>query len=362
MKRVHPFYLRRACFCTHAARVRMQCMAVNQSPMYNKAEERYRNASSPAEKVAALEEMLRLVPKHKASEKLQSALKQKLSAARETAASAAAHKQRSGGGQHDAFSIPRQGAGQVVLMGAANVGKSSIVGALTSAKVEIAEYPFSTHAAVPGMAMHEDVPIQLVDMPPIMAGHVQPGMLGAFRAADVLLLTVDLSAIELLDQYEQCMALLSEHGVRPVSQAILEFDEDESAAVPKRALLVANKSDTAGAKDNLDGFRELTGCPLTIVPVSATSGEGLAQMMASVFELLNVIRVYAKKPGKPVDKSSPFILPVGATIHDMAVHIHKDLAEKLSDARIWGGTVHDGQLVTGTHVLTDRNVVELHEK
>lgn len=336
------------------------CMAVNQSPMYNKAEERYRNASSPAEKVAALEEMLRLVPKHKASEKLQAALKQKLSAAREAAASA--HKHKSGGGQHDAFSVPKQGAGQVVLMGAANVGKSSIVGALTSAKVEIADYPFSTHAAVPGMAHHEDVPIQLVDMPPIMAGHVQPGMMGAFRAADVLLITVDLSAIELIEQYEQCLTLLASHGVRPVSEAILEFDEDESAAVPKRAILAANKLDTPGARDNLDGFRELTGCPLKIVPVSATSGEGLPEMMAAVFELLNVIRVYAKKPGKPVDKSSPFILPVGATIHDLAVHIHKDLAEKLSGARIWGGTVHDGQLVTATHVLTDKNVVELHEK
>src|SRR5262245_19452826 len=127
-------------------------MAVNQSPMYNKAEERYRSAHSPAEKVAALEEMLRLVPKHKASEKLQSSIKQKLKTAREEMAGHKGAGHGKGSGAHDLFAVPRQGAGQVVLMGAANVGKSSIVGALTSAKVEIAEFLFSTHAAVPGMA------------------------------------------------------------------------------------------------------------------------------------------------------------------------------------------------------------------
>jgi ribosome-interacting GTPase 1 len=335
-------------------------MAVNQTPMYNKAEERYRSANSPAEKVAALEEMLRLVPKHKASEKLQMLIKQKLKTAREELQSNKGGGQGKGGGGHDLFSVPRQGAGQVVLMGAANVGKSSIVGALTSAKVEIAEFPYSTHSAVPGMAHHEDVPIQLVDMPPVMAGSVQPGMMGAFRGADVLLMVVDLEAIDLLDQYELCMNLLKEHNVRPVSTAELEFDEDETAAVPKRVIVVANKSDSAGAADNLEGFKELTGCSLKIVPVSAKTGDGLKEMLAEIFGLLSVIRVYAKRPGKPVDKEAPFILPVGASVGDMASLIHKELAEKLTGARIWGGTVHDGQQVHASHVLTDKNVVELH--
>ncbi len=332
-------------------------MAVNQSPMYQKAEERYRSAGSPAERVAALEEMLRLVPKHKASEKLQSALKQKLKAAREETQKPHA---KGGGGHHDLFAVPRQGAGQVLLLGAANVGKSSIVGALTQAKVEIAEFPFSTHAAVPGMAHHEDVPIQLVDMPPMMEGHAQPGMAAAYRSADVVLVVVDLAAIELLDQYEQPLAFLREHRVRPVSTATFELEEDEEAALPKRVLIAANKSDTPKAMENLAGMRELCGENLKSLAVSAKTGEGLSAMMAELFTLLNVIRIYAKKPGKPVDKESPFILPVGATVHDMAHHVHRDLAEKLKGARIWGGTVHDGQLVHATHVLTDKNVVELH--
>jgi ribosome-interacting GTPase 1 len=332
-------------------------MAVNQSLMYQKAEERYRSAGSPGERVAALEEMLRLVPKHKASEKLQASLKQKLAAAREAAQRPHA---KGGGGHHDLFAVPRQGAGQALLLGAANVGKSSIVGALTQAKVEIAEFPFSTHAAVPGMAHHEDVPIQLVDMPPLMEGHLQPGMAAAYRSADVVLVTVDLSAIELLDQYEQPLAFLREHRLRAVSTPTFELEEDEEAALPKRVLVVANKSDTPKAAENFAGMQELCGEGLRMVSVSAKSGEGLAAMMAEVFALLNVIRVYAKKPGKPVDKEAPFILPVGATVHDMAHLVHRDLAEKLKGARVWGGTVHDGQQVHATHVLTDKNVVELH--
>lgn len=333
-------------------------MAVNQSPMYQKAEERYRSASSPADRVAALEEMLRLVPKHKASEKLQAALKQKLKNAREEMQKGSQAK--SGGGHHDLFQVPKQGAGQVLLLGEANTGKSSIVGALTSAKVEIADFPFSTHAATPGMAHHEDVPIQLVDMPPLMDGHAQPGMIGAYRSADCILMVIDLSAIDLIDQFQRPLAWLEEHRIRAVSSAELVFDEDEEAALPKRLLIAANKSDTPNATDNLEGLKELVGRELTILPIAAKTGEGLAEMLAKVFELLNVVRIYAKKPGKQADKEAPFILPVGATVHDMAFLVHRELAEKLKGARIWGGTVHDGQQVHGTHVLTDKNVVELH--
>src|SRR5438309_11843064 len=118
-------------------------MAVNASPMYAKAEERYRTAHTQADKVAALEEMLRLVPKHKASEKLQAQLKEKLKTAREEMQRG--HAKSAGHAHHDVFSVPKQGAGQIVLLGAPNVGKSSIVGALTHAKVDIADFPYSTH-------------------------------------------------------------------------------------------------------------------------------------------------------------------------------------------------------------------------
>ncbi len=332
-------------------------MPVNQSPMYKKAEERYRSASTPADRLAALEEMFRLVPKHKGSEKLQAQIKQKIKATKEELQQG---RGKGGAGHRDLFAVPKQGAGQVVLLGAPNVGKSSIVGALTEAKVEIADFPFSTQCAVPGMARFEDAPIQLVDMPPIIEGHAQPGMLGAYRAADAILLVVDLSAIDLLDQFEQPLGLLAERGLKPVSQPTLEFDEDESAALPKRMLVVANKSDTPGADGNFEGLQELVVGDLVMLPVSASTGEGLEAMMASLFGLLDVIRIYAKKPGKPADLQEPFILTKGGTVQDMAYMIHRELADGLKTARVWGTQVHDGQQVHHTHVLADKDVVELH--
>jgi len=335
-------------------------MAVNATPMYQKAEEQYRAAKTPAEKIAALEEMLRLLPKHKASEKVQSSLKQKLKVAREQQQSGG----KSGGShvQQDPFHVHHQGAGNVYLLGAPNVGKSAIVGALTKAKVEIAEFPYSTHAAVPGIAHHEDVPIQLIDMPPIMDGHAQPGMMNAYRQADVVLLVVDLAAIELMDQFEQCIEIMQAERMLPVSTSgpmptPLEGDDE---GIPLRTLVAANKIDTPQARDNLEAFVELEATDLTMLPISAETGEGLDAMMAALFETLNVIRVYAKRPGKPADMAEPFVLPRDATVHDMAVHVHKDVAEQLKTARIWGEGVHDGQQVHATHILFDRNVVELH--
>jgi uncharacterized protein len=342
-------------------------MAINATPQYKKAEEKYRSATNAADRVAALEEMLRLVPKHKASEKLQLQIKQKIKNAKEDVQRAA---KMGGGAVHDVYNVPKGGAGQVVLLGAPNVGKSSIVGALTAAKVEIAEFPYSTHSAVPGMAHHEDAPVQLVDMPPVMDGHAQGGMINALRRADAVLIVIDLAAIELVDQYEQAIKLLADHQMQPVSSPTPDAGNDEmedrdldaieATLLPKRALLVANKVDAPGAKENYDTFRELVATDLKIRAISAASGEGLKEMLADLFELMNVIRVYAKKPGKPADKESPFILPVGSSVLDMAQHIHKEVAENLKTARIWGGTVHDGQQVTGAHVLTDKNVVELH--
>jgi hypothetical protein len=76
--------------------------------------------------------------------------------------------------------------------------------------------------------------------------------------------------------------------------------------------------------------------------------------------MLSVIRVYTKTPGKPADYESPFSLPAGATIEDLATRIHKDLVKRLTHARIWGTGVHDGQSVGRDHILADKDLVELH--
>ena len=79
-----------------------------------------------------------------------------------------------------------------------------------------------------------------------------------------------------------------------------------------------------------------------------------------MYKFLNVIRVYTKKPGKPPDRESPFTCPIGSTLLELAALVHRDFAESLKSARIWGTGVYDGQTVTRDHVLHDQDVVELH--
>jgi ribosome-interacting GTPase 1 len=45
---------------------------------------------------------------------------------------------------------------------------------------------------------------------------------------------------------------------------------------------------------------------------------------------------------------------------DLALDIHRDLAEKLKSARIWGTGVYDGQNAQRDHILHDKDIIELH--
>lgn len=62
-------------------------MPANLTPDYKRAEERYRTAKDPGEKLEALEEMLRVVPKHKGTDGLQADLKARISKVRNQPAS-----------------------------------------------------------------------------------------------------------------------------------------------------------------------------------------------------------------------------------------------------------------------------------
>ena len=83
-------------------------------------------------------------------------------------------------------------------------------------------------------------------------------------------------------------------------------------------------------------------------------------MRSVTYDLLGVLRIYTKVPGKPADRTKPFTLPVGSTVLDLAREIHRDFEHSLKSARIWGTGVFDGQTVKRDHELHDGDVVELH--
>ncbi|HNQ24176.1 MAG TPA: 50S ribosome-binding GTPase [Phycisphaerae bacterium] len=330
-------------------------MAANLTPQYLAAEARYRAATTPEEKLAALEEMWRELPKHKSSEKLQADLKKKLSAARK----ALQQVERKGPGQANPFSIPRGGAGQVVLLGTPNVGKSSIVGGLTSAHVKITEYPFATALPVPGMVHYEDVQIQLVDTPPVTADDVPAGFPGLWRSADVLLVVADLASNSVLEDVETCLNHLAERNVE-LTDGPREHPAQPGAMLKVPGLVLANKIDAAGADERLELLRELVGTRARIEPLSTRDPERMARLPELFFKLVRVIRIYAKPPGKKPDLADPFILPAGSNVHELARKVYHGHEHRVRAARLWGSGVADGQNVELDHILHDKDIVELH--
>jgi len=311
-------------------------MPANLTPAYFKAEQWYREATTAEEKILALEQMLAVMPKHKGTDKLKADIRQKLSAIRE-----GEEKRRKSGGV-DIFHVPRGGAGQVVLLGMPNAGKSSIVGLLTDAKVHIADFPFATHAPVPGMMKFEDVPIEIVDMPPVTAEIVMPGQVGTYRNCDLIAIVIDVSA-DTDEQWKVCIDFLETRNLLP----------------SKKTICICTKCDIA-QQGVIEKIRSLCENRFELIVVSVESGEGMGELPVALFRQLHIIRVYAKPPGKKPDMNEPFTIPAGSTVLDLARVIHRELAEKLKHARIWGSDVYEGQSVQKNHVLQDKDIVELH--
>ena len=325
-------------------------MPANLTPEYFKAERWLRSATTNDEKILTIERMLAVMPKHKGTDHLKADLRRKLSKLKE------ASTQKGRGKQTDIFHIPRSGSGQVVLLGTPNCGKSSIVAAITNAKVNVADFPYATTGPVPGMAKFEDVQIQLVDMPPITADYVAPGQVGTYRNCDVIAVVIDLSG-DVRKQIQVCHDFLESRSLL-VDEQTPAFD-NQGNAIGKRVFCLCTKSDIAqpGA---IEVVKRLCKHPFEFIEVSAKTGAGIDKLPAMFFKQLGLIRIYAKPPGKPADMMDPFTMPAGSTVMDMAMAIHRDLAEKLKFARIWGTGVYAGQNAQRTHVLNDKDIVELH--
>jgi len=329
-------------------------MATNLTPQYHRAEEEYRRAGTTEEQLKWLEVMLREMPKHKASEKLQAELKQKISKTKKEL-----EAERKSGKKGHAIRLERQGAGTAILLGGPNAGKSQLLASLTRAAPEVADYPFTTRAPTPGMMAWEDVMVQLVDTPPVTRDYLEPYMQGMIRAADVALLLVDLARDDGIEECQQVLDRLAGTKTRLARSSSLD-DEDVGLSFT-RTLLVPNKIDVPEAAERLELMHEL--CPLDFpeYPVSALAGTGLDALREAIYRALDVVRVYTKVPtAKTADYDRPFTLRRGGTLADVAGLVHKDFAEKLKFARVWGSAMHDGAVAKGDYVLHDKDVVELH--
>jgi small GTP-binding protein len=327
-------------------------MPANLTPEYRDAERAFKEASTTADKTAALEHMLAVIPKHKGTEKMQGELRRRLAKLKQESE----HARRAGPTRGaPAYQVEKEGAGQAVLAGAPNTGKSALVRRLTHAAPEVADYPFTTRMALPGMMPFEDIQIQLVDLPPLDAQYGEAWVPQAIRNADAVLVVVDLAAADLLDEIENTIALLDKAKIALGLRTSLPY-----GYVAKPALVVANKVDLSGARENFEAFTELYAGRFPAVSVSAETGEGLEEFKRAVFRMLGILRVYTKEPGKKADLTRPYVLRARATVAELAGRVHKDILAHLKYARVWGHGKFEGQMVHRDHALADRDIVELH--
>jgi ribosome-interacting GTPase 1 len=334
-------------------------MPANLTPVYRKAEEAYRNAREPAEKLEHLKEMLRTIPKHKGTDHLQGDIKRWIKEITEEIGVAS----KSGKKKGPVHTIRREGAAQIALIGAPNAGKSQLHSKLPQ----------------PGMIPFEDLYFQLVDLPPISSDYIEGWIVNSLQPADGVLLVVDLSDPGCAEHIQAILRQLTDRkidlhgwwpglkGPKPVPEPTFDAEGEEIIEDPFRislpTILVGNKCDLVDdPAAELQVLAELLELDFPMVTLSALTGAGCEAVGPLLFNALQVVRVYTKQPGKPADTDRPFTLRRGQTVLNVAEQVHKDIASALRYAKIWGTEVYAGQQVGPEHVLADKDIIELHMK
>jgi ribosome-interacting GTPase 1 len=323
-------------------------MPANLPPQYFEAEKRLHAAKSPEERVMIIEEMLAVMPKHKGTDHLKADLRRKIALIQEEA-------QKKGGGKRASMLIDKEGAAQVVVIGLPNSGKSQLVAAVTSAAPVVADYPFTTQVPLPGMMEFENIKIQLIDTPPLTEEPAEWWLRNMIIRADGMLVVIDLTQ----DPLAQMETIISQLRGMRINIGSLPVAGEELILHHKKALVLANKAEL----DMGQGYGLLQAKFAGLVPlvaISAKTGAGLEDLRRQIFDMLEIIRVYTKTPGKKAEMTEPIVLPRGATLAAAAAEVHKDFLAKLKYARIWGSGKHDGVMASRDHVLQDGDIIELH--
>ena len=333
-------------------------MPTNVTPQYREAEERFRVAETIQARIAALQEMLSIMPKHKGTDHLKARLRSKLS---QLTAELEGSSKGTSGGRTEPFSLPKEGGGRATLVGPTNVGKSLMLARATGAQTRVGSYALSTQEPVRGMLPHKDIHIQLVDTPPISNPGTQSRLYGLLRNSEVFVIVVDLT-MDPVAQTAEVFHVLGEWGFRFLTRGQAQDERDQW--LDKPTIVVGNKADIPGALDALQELEEVYGEDYPVVMTSADEVVGLDDLGEEIFTALNVIRVYTKSRREKMEefeRTDPLVLPMGCTVAEAAEQVHRDLARTLKFAVLWGRSgKFEGQRVGRGHELADGDVIELH--
>jgi len=383
------------------------------------AKQKYREASlarKPEEKIKKLQEFMSMFPKHKGTENLRAQVKRKISLLKREIEE---KKQKKAGASGPKIFVEKEGDAQIVVLGPANVGRSSLLSLLTNSKVAVSSYPYTTTEPTPGMFNYQDLQLQMVEAPALMEGSAEGGAWGlqtltSARNADGLIFMVDLSQnpteqfslisrelekakiltrkpkarIEIekkhmgaklkfivLGRLIDCSVkdltrLLKSYGIRDATVKIrgeATLDDVEEAIFEgttyRPAIIIANKAEHPKAAERIEQLKKLVGDDMKILAVSCITKVGLEKLGSEIFEMLDIIRVYTKDPSKRDASMRPFTIRKGSTVFDLAKRIHSDFYKQFSYAKVWSKRLRfSPQKVGGSFSLQDGDTVEIHTK
>ena len=241
----------------------------------------------------------------------------------------------------DSIAVRREGAAQIALVGPPNVGKSSILQALSEIQIKTGDYPFTTLRPVPALTRIGGVLVQLVEIPGLIGGAGEDrgggrALLGVLRSADAIVYCIS--------------------ATQPPDELAVVLAEVAAAEIDKPAIPAATRADEATAAD----ISRLSAAfpDLELVPVSVLDPASLDALVERIWRLTGLIRVYLRANGSTDDV--PAALPEGATVADVADSVHSELGSSFTGARIWGpSALFDGQRVGRDHVVQDTDTVEI---
>eukprot|EP01096_Ripella_sp_DP13-Kostka_P001101 TRINITY_DN11333_c0_g1_i1.p1 TRINITY_DN11333_c0_g1~~TRINITY_DN11333_c0_g1_i1.p1 ORF type:complete len:384 (-),score=148.33 TRINITY_DN11333_c0_g1_i1:287-1390(-) len=362
------------------------------------------------EKIKDIETEIARTQKNKATEYHIGLLKARLAKLRATLLEP---KAGAGAGKGEGFEVTKSGDARVALIGFPSVGKSTILSELTETHSEAASYEFTTLTCIPGIIHYKGAEIQLLDMPGIIQGAAEgrgrgKQVISAARNADLILMMMDAtkgdtqrrlleheleevgirlntrppniylkinpggglafnSTVQLTHMNERMVRdILKEYKVH---NAEVLFREDATVdqfidVIEKKnryyinCLYVYNKIDQI----TIEEVNYLAHLPDSFV-ISCEMNLNLDMLLEKIWEYLDLIRIYTKRPREKPNFEDPLIIRRNSTILDVCRSVHREFELQFKHALVWGASAkHIPQKIGLSHELCDEDVVQLFKK
>jgi len=360
------------------------------------------------EKIAEIEREIGRTQKNKATNYHLGTLKAKLAKYRAQLLEPSGKK----GPEGEGFDVMKSGDARVAMIGFPSVGKSTLLSTLTKTESCTADYEFTTLTCIPGVIEHRGANIQLLDLPGIIEGASQGKgrgrqVIAVARTADLVIMVLDATKKDihkdLLEKELEAVGIrlnirkpdiyfkekktggvsftatcnltnMDEKMVRTIlheykiHNAEVLFREDSTpdefidvisgTRIYMPCLYVYNKIDQI----SLEEVDRLARGPHNVV-ISCNMKLNLDYLVDVLWDHLDLIRVYTKKPGQPPDFEEGIILRNGVTVTHVCHAIHRTLANDCKYALVWGkSTKFNPQRVGMHHVMADEDVIQIVKK